>query len=493
MTTIIEARDGPLAITEERGDGRTYVLTGENTAGAAASAVAAAASAVAADASADAAAVSETNAASSASAASTSAGNASTSAGNAATSASNASTSAGNAATSETNAAASAAAAALAVWEPEGAWVTATGYTVSPRSIVRESGNAYGCLVAHTSGTFATDLAALKWELLVEKGADGVSGYTDEQVRDVIGAALTDTGLAVVTVNDGGDTIDINVPAASTTEVLTGTDAAKAVTANALAALWEQGSDVASAGTISLGEGGYFNITGTTTITDIDFATDKAGRGAWVKFAGALTLTHNATTLILPSGANITTAAGDTALFVSEGTDAVRCVAYMRASGAALVSSGGGSAYSKATADQTTTSATAVDITNLAFTPAANTVYEFEAVIFAKAASGSPFKLGVDWPTGLDHGSAFITTLIAATLNSATINQQPDSMELTNATDPYLSNALNLGVNTYRRIEVRGTIDTGASPSGDFKLRFASDGTIVCTIKSGSYIKYQAV
>lgn len=127
--------------------------------------------------------------------------------------------------------------------------------------------------------------------------------------------------------------------AASTTEVLTGTDSAKGVTPDSLAALWEQGSDVASAATVSLGEGGYFKITGTTTITDIDFATDKAGRVAWLKFAAALTLTHNSSTLILPTGANITTAAGDTACFVSEGTDAVRCVAYQRASGAALTGS----------------------------------------------------------------------------------------------------------------------------------------------------------
>ena len=126
---------------------------------------------------------------------------------------------------------------------------------------------------------------------------------------------------------------------ASTTEVLTGTDNSKLVTPDALAALWEQGSDVASAGTVSLGEGGYFNITGTTTITDIDFATDKAGRKAWVKFAGALILTHNASTLILPGGASITTAAGDMACFVSEGSDVVRCVAYQKASGRAITTS----------------------------------------------------------------------------------------------------------------------------------------------------------
>lgn len=133
---------------------------------------------------------------------------------------------------------------------------------------------------------------------------------------------------------------------ASTTEQLTGTDTTKVSTPDSVAALWEQGSDVASAGTTSLGEGGYFNITGTTTITDIDFATDKAGRHAWLKFAGILTLTHNASTLILPTGASITTAAGDTACFISEGSDVVRCVAYTRASGSALVDATGGSGSS---------------------------------------------------------------------------------------------------------------------------------------------------
>lgn len=123
--------------------------------------------------------------------------------------------------------------------------------------------------------------------------------------------------------------------AASTTDVLTGTDTTKGVTADALAALWEQGSNVASAATISLGEGGLFHITGTTTITDIDWATDKAGRMSILVFDGALTLTYNATTLILPTAANITTAAGDIAIFVSEGSDVARCVLYQKATGRA--------------------------------------------------------------------------------------------------------------------------------------------------------------
>lgn len=132
-------------------------------------------------------------------------------------------------------------------------------------------------------------------------------------------------------------TITGAVPA-STTEQLAGTNSAKLSTPDSVAALWEQGSDVASASTVTFGEGGSFNVTGTTTITALAFTTDKAGRLAWVKFAAALTLTHNATSLILPTGANITTAAGDTALFRSEGSGNFRCMAYQRASGAALVS-----------------------------------------------------------------------------------------------------------------------------------------------------------
>jgi hypothetical protein len=104
--------------------------------------------------------------------------------------------------------------------------------------------------------------------------------------------------------------------------------------------LWKKGSDVASAGTVTLGDGVYFFITGTTTITDIDFTSDQAGRRAWLKFSGILTLTNGAN-LILPTGANITTAAGDTMCIMSEGSDVIRVLVYQRADGTALV--GGGS------------------------------------------------------------------------------------------------------------------------------------------------------
>lgn len=123
---------------------------------------------------------------------------------------------------------------------------------------------------------------------------------------------------------------------ASTTEVLTGTDSSKIVTPDALAALWEKGSDITSAATISVGEGGFFDVTGTTGISDIDFATDKSGRIAWLQFDGALTITHSST-LILPGARDIVTQAGDVIGFVSEGTaDTVRCIQVLRAKGAAI-------------------------------------------------------------------------------------------------------------------------------------------------------------
>lgn len=45
-----------------------------------------------------------------------------------------------------------------------GAWATATAYAL--RDVASQGGNTYLCAIAHTSGTFATDLAAGRWMLL---------------------------------------------------------------------------------------------------------------------------------------------------------------------------------------------------------------------------------------------------------------------------------------------------------------------------------------
>lgn len=100
-----------------------------------------------------------------------------------------------------------------------------------------------------------------------------------------------------------------------------------------------KGSNVASATITVLGAGEFFHITGVTTITDIDFADSWDGRRAFVVFDGILTLTHNATTLILPGGVNITTAAGDAAIFVVDSGDNIKCVGYFKADGTVLIQS----------------------------------------------------------------------------------------------------------------------------------------------------------
>ena len=97
---------------------------------------------------------------------------------------------------------------------------------------------------------------------------------------------------------------------------------------------WATGTAIASAATINLNTatGNRVHITGTTTITAVTLT-----RGPrTVIFDGALTLTHNATTNNLPGAVNITTAAGDRAIYESDGTT-VYCVSYIKASGLAVL------------------------------------------------------------------------------------------------------------------------------------------------------------
>jgi microcystin-dependent protein len=82
--------------------------------------------------------------------------------------------------------------------------------------------------------------------------------------------------------------------------------------------LSHKGADIASAATTDIGavEGSTHDITGTTTITG--FGTVRAGILKILQFDGVLTITHNATSLILKFGQNHLTTAGDILAFVSE-------------------------------------------------------------------------------------------------------------------------------------------------------------------------------
>ncbi len=111
-----------------------------------------------------------------------------------------------------------------------------------------------------------------------------------------------------------------------------------------------QGTDIASATTTDIGAalGNKVNVTGTTTITG--FGTIGAGAIRIVTFTGVLVLTHNATSLRLPTSANITTQAGDVGIFGSLGSGNWECVGYLRKDGTALAGGGGGGDVSSNTA-----------------------------------------------------------------------------------------------------------------------------------------------
>jgi hypothetical protein len=88
-------------------------------------------------------------------------------------------------------------------------------------------------------------------------------------------------------------------------------------------------TSVASAATCDIGAAAGLKVavTGTATIASLG---TQPHRIKFVRFAGALTLTHHATSLILPGGANIVTAAGDAAIFASDASGNWRCWGYQR-------------------------------------------------------------------------------------------------------------------------------------------------------------------
>jgi hypothetical protein len=94
-----------------------------------------------------------------------------------------------------------------------------------------------------------------------------------------------------------------------------------------------RGSTLTAAATVnlSLATGNFVHVSGTTTITS--FGTVSAGARFIVCFDDAVVVTYNATTLIIPGAANITTTAGDCMMLISEGAGSWRVVGYFPGTG----------------------------------------------------------------------------------------------------------------------------------------------------------------
>lgn len=173
----------------------------------------------------------------------------------------------------------------------------------------------------------------------------------------------------------------------------------------------------------------YIDVTGTTTITGFG-SSCAAGVEKVVKFSGVLTLTHNASTLILPSAANITTAAGDLARIVTVGSGAYR-VFYARASGNAIINPsvevgsvifgvwgttpakyllGQGQAISRATYPDYVTAATSIQ--SVGHTSGSPTLTGFSDI--TRFGAGMPIE-GANIPAG--------TTIVSCAGSNCTISQ----------------------------------------------------------------------
>lgn len=160
---------------------------------------------------------------------------------------------------------------------------------------------------------------------------------------------LTDiaTGLSTAVLKNGTQTLTANIPFAGFGITNMGSLGAATI------------ATVASAATTNvLGASSLFvTVSGTTTITSLGTGTLQF---KIVRFSGALILTHNATSLILPSGANITTAAGDCMVVISDSSSNARVVSYQKADGTAIV--GAATWTGQSNAEVTVASASTTDI-----------------------------------------------------------------------------------------------------------------------------------
>lgn len=141
--------------------------------------------------------------------------------------------------------------------------------------------------------------------------------------------------------------------------------------------------------------------------------------------------------------------------------------------------------YLTLASDFTTSSGTAVDVTGMSFTPAADTKYIVEGQLLMRntIATNGP-RPGIAWPTGL-------TDAVAEMAGSLSTNSQMLTFGNSGAN---LTNALTGLTNATASWPARfiATMIVGASPGGNFKLLFAAEsaGNNV-TLKAGSWMRYR--
>jgi len=165
--------------------------------------------------------------------------------------------------------------------DPATAWATSTAYAVN--DLVWQSGKLYICETAHTSGTFATDLASGYWTEILDLAAEvpAVSGILMNSVEVASAASSsvgTDDNGKTIYASTGSNNVTLNLPAIS---ALTDDDffrvlAVKPLSANSLI-LDADGSDTINGAatqtfTAQLSAALLFSRNGSTDWTMIDLS-----------------------------------------------------------------------------------------------------------------------------------------------------------------------------------------------------------------------------
>lgn len=227
-----------------------------------------------------------------------------------------------------------------------------------------------------------------------------------------------------------------------------------------------KGADVASATTTTIWvtDGNFVHITGTTTITSFGTA-PQAGAERTVVFDGALTLTHNATSLILPTGANITTAAGDVAIVRAETTANARVVAYLRKDGSALTSS----ALPAGTVIQV------VETQSGTYSSAGSTAIPFDNSTPQQSTEGNALA---SLNTSITPSSASNILLIIAKANIATVTSANTAVALfQDSTEDALAVTANIGQDSSpNQYTIIYKMTAGTTSSTTFKLKAGTNG-----------------
>lgn len=212
-----------------------------------------------------------------------------------------------------------------------------------------------------------------------------------------------------------------------------------------------KGADVASAATLNLtsgpGTGNLVHVTGTTAITAI---TLPSGAERTLVFDGVLTLTNSAN-LILPSGVNIVTTAGDTAIVRGDGAGVVRVIDYVRASGRAVIENPPPGMVLLATV--TPTASGAVDLLTVFTSAFDNYIVMIDSV---GSDSASPGELCLQFANAgvVDSGTKYSTSVFQATGGTAGANDTSFKATPNNG---------GTGMARHTRLEIHNANDTAIS------------------------------